>query len=188
MRSPVSELVGTYRAEHPEGYSILVLRADMSYTQTLHYADDGRVVTASGKWRYESGLGDVVLQNGGYAITGTMLGWRLGAPSYAKEVWFGRVYLVCDPNADVEYKKVQPLYFGFAIAMSLTLGAGLFIFPRQTHGWLVKIRVIESPDPSSQLEVPEFSRRSRVYIRQLRLAGLLGIVFGVYLLYGTLFH
>ncbi len=182
------ELVGTYRAEHPEGYSILILRADMSYTQTLHYSDDGRVVTASGKWSYDSRFGHVILENGGYAITGTMLGWRLPAPSYGSEMWFGRVYLVCDPDADVEYKKVQPLYFTFAIATSFALGAGLLFFARQIHGWLLKNKLVRTPDPASQSEVSEFSIRSRARVRQLRLAGLLGIVFGVYLLYEILIH
>ena len=74
-RVSVQELVGTYKSENPEGYSLLTLRADMQYTQTIHYDDDGRDITVSDKWTYEPQWG-VSLENG-YAVTHEMLGWKL---------------------------------------------------------------------------------------------------------------
>ena len=101
----VRELVGTYRAEKIEGYSLLTLRSDMTYIQSLHYKDDGSVRFAIGKWSYDRRRG-VSLEHG-YAVMNNMLGWRLEVAGYGVEKRFGTIHLTCDPDTDTEFKKIR---------------------------------------------------------------------------------
>jgi len=58
-----SDLVGKYRADYPFGVETLTLNSDGTYLQEFVEHQATNVLSASGKWTYDSRYRELVLQN-----------------------------------------------------------------------------------------------------------------------------
>jgi len=60
---PITDVYGKWRADYPFGWQVLELRADGTYQQTVTINGESGNVKHSGKWHYDTKLGNVVYQD-----------------------------------------------------------------------------------------------------------------------------